>query len=105
MFAVIYSFKVKPGQAKSFEKAWENLTHLIYEFEGSLGSRLHKKDDLHYIAYAQWPDKSTWQNSGAKLPESSADIRKAMKDACEHIETLYELDMITDLLKTETNSR
>jgi heme-degrading monooxygenase HmoA len=53
MFTVIYSFQVKPGQVHKFEKAWKDLTLLISEYEGSLGSRLHKQSELSYIAYAQ----------------------------------------------------
>ncbi len=68
MFAAIYSFKVKPNQTESFEKAWEDLTRLIYQFEGSLGSRLHKSDALNYIAYAQWPDKNTWKTQAKNYP-------------------------------------
>ena len=101
MFTVIYSFKIKPGLVKNFIKAWRNLTNLIFEYEGSLGSRLHKQDDLNYIAYAQWPNKKTWINSGKKLPELSEDFSKMMKESCEKIETLYKLEVVEDLLKKE----
>ncbi|MDB4285766.1 antibiotic biosynthesis monooxygenase [bacterium] len=100
MFTIIYSFQVKPGEATPFEKAWRDLTVLIYENEGSLGSRLHKQADLSYIAYAQWPDRDTWKNSGSKMPEKSKDISKAMKASCEKVETLYELEVVDDLLVT-----
>jgi len=99
MFIVIYSFKVKPDQAKNFEKAWRDLTTLIFDYEGSLGSRLHKQDELNYIAYAQWSDKSTWRTSGNKLPPISKDIEKIMKESCEKIETLFKLEVVEDLLK------
>lgn len=102
MFIAIYQFKVKPGKNADFISAWEALTQLIYEYEGSLGSRLHQQDDTVYIAYAQWPDKETWKNSGDKLPASADPIRKRMKSACEQIETLFELDTVSDLLKTGT---
>lgn len=105
MFAAIYSFKVKPNQTESFEKAWEDLTRLIYQFEGSLGSRLHKSDALNYIAYAQWPDRNTWENSGKKLPDTANEIRRIMKEACDKIETVYTLDAVTDLLMDKTFSK
>ena len=57
MFSVIYKFEIKPDRKDSFEKSWKDLTHLIYDYAGSLGSRLHKKDECNYIAYAQWPNK------------------------------------------------
>lgn len=99
MFAAIYSFKVHPGKDAQFIKAWEELTRLIYQFENSLGSRLHKKSEGLYIAYAQWPDKDTWSNSGAKLPESANEFRIKMKAACSAIETEHELEMLSDLLQ------
>ena len=50
MFIVVYKFEVKPGRKGSFEKSWKDLTHLIYDYTGSLGSRLHQKDEFNYIA-------------------------------------------------------
>ena len=105
MFAVIYQFNVKGNMNSEFIKAWKELTQLIYEYEGSLGSRLHKLNDKSYLAYAQWPDKETWKNSGNKLPNSADSIRKAMKNSCTNIEVLYELDSIEDLLKSRTMGR
>lgn len=98
MFCVIYLFKVKSRHENEFKKAWKELTALIYEYEGSLGSRLHRQSEFQFIAYAQWPDRSTWENSGNRLPESSKEIRKIMKDSCERIEILHELEVEEDLL-------
>ncbi len=105
MFAVIYQFNVKENMNFEFIKAWKELTELIYEYEGSLGSRLHKLNDKSYLAYAQWPDKETWKNSGNDLPPSADRIRKAMKHSCTSIEVLHELDSIEDLLKSRTMDR
>ena len=99
MFSVIYKFEIKPDRKDSFEKSWKDLTHLIYDYAGSLGSRLHKKDECNYIAYAQWPNKETWENSSNKLPEKSNEISKLMKESCISIETLYELELTKDLLE------
>ena len=101
MFSVIYKFEVKPNRKDSFEKSWKDLTQLIYSYSGSLGSRLHKKDECNYIAYAQWPNKETWENSSEKLPEKSNEISKLMKESCVSIETLFELELIEDLIKDE----
>lgn len=101
MFTVIYSFEVKPGQEQPFTQAWRDLTTLIYAHEGSLGSRLHKQRDLHYIAYAQWPDRSTWEHMGGHLPETAKAVSRIMQEACVQIETLYELEVVDDLLRTE----
>ncbi len=108
MFTVIYSFKVLPAQCEVFEESWSQLTKLIYEYEGSLGSRLHKTaveneaESINYIAYAQWPSRLVWEHSGSKLPKEAESIRKTMKNACLHIETQYELDVVNDLLSSTT---
>ncbi len=101
MFAVIYSFTVKENKDSEFVKGWKGLTELIYEFEGSLGSRLHKESEGKYIAYAQWPAKSIWEKSGSKLPESAYGYRKMMKESCSHIQTIYELEMVEDFVQKE----
>lgn len=99
MFAVIYQFEVKENRKTQFIEAWEELTQLIYKYEGSLGSRLHAEKDYLFIAYAQWPDRETWKNSGDKLPDHADEVRAQMKEACVKIVTLHELDCINDLLK------
>jgi len=102
MFTVIYSFKVKPGKNSQFEKAWHDLTELIYEFEGSIGSRLHQlENNRDYIAHAQWPSKEKWQNSGDYLPAISKEHSAAMHAACVDIQTVYQMDVIVDLLQTK----
>ena len=101
MHAVIYRFEIKEGQAKAFLEGWLGLTKLIYQYEGSLGSRAHKVSQREYIAYAQWPSKDIFDKAGSKLPSEEADKhRKKMKDACDQIETLYEMEMVEDHLQT-----
>ena len=99
MYIVIYEFKVKENYDHKFIDSWKILTNLIQKYEGSLGSRLHKQKDLHYMAYAQWPSKEIFENSGKKLPESTSEIKKKMKDSCKEIKTLHYLEVIEDLLK------
>ena len=99
MFTVIYSFHVKANQENEFRLAWKELTKLIYQYEGSLGSRLHKRNAREYLAYAQWPDKVSWEQSGKRLPAEAEKIRQSMRTACDHIETSYELEVVDDLLK------
>jgi hypothetical protein len=98
MFSVIYLFKIKSETAHDFVKYWKELTVLIKKHEGGLGSRLHKQNEYNYIGYAQWPDKETWGNSGNKLPDTANAIRKGMRACCVSVETLYELDVVADLL-------
>ena len=73
-FAVIYRWKVDPEQEGLFMSAWEALTHAIRDGRGGMGSRLHRNDEGHFVAYAQWPDRETWEKSQAKEstdPEAS----------------------------------
>jgi len=100
MFSVIYTFKVKPDLEEKFIENWSGLTRLIYEFEGSLGSKLHHDQNGSLVAYAQWPSKKVWENAGSKLPKEEADkFRKGMKESYLEMETKYELDVIMDLTK------
>lgn len=98
MFSVLYSFSIHPDKKDQFLKAWSSLTQLIIEYEAGLGSRLHEISEKEYIAYAQWPDRETWQNSGGNLPESASKIRADMREACIEIKTVYELKIVKDLL-------
>ncbi|MFT4752613.1 MAG: heme-degrading monooxygenase HmoA [Salibacteraceae bacterium] len=99
MFTVIYKMKVKQGCDKDFIRGWKSLTKFIYEYEGSLGSRLHKLEEGHYLAYAQWPSKEVFSNAGDNLPEIAHESRKLMKDSCEKITTGYEMQVVTDLFE------
>ncbi|WP_194768226.1 antibiotic biosynthesis monooxygenase family protein [Tamlana sp. I1] len=98
MYIVIYRFIVKQNLDQDFIKYWKGLTDLIYKYEGSLGSRLHKEKPNHYIAYAQWPSKTVFENSGGKLPIEANRYRDAMRLACEKIEISNKLEVIEDLL-------
>lgn len=101
MFVVIYTFTVKENRDRDFIEGWKGLTRLIYEYERSLGSRLHKKSKNKYVAYAQWPDRTTWENAGENLPEIANVSKRLMKDSCETIETILELDVLEDLIQSK----
>lgn len=98
MYIVIYAFKVKSNKESSFLESWRALTKLIYQYEGSLGSRLHKKEPLLFIAYAQWPDSKTFENAGKNLPIEANTYRDTMRNACKSIEVLEKLEVTDDLL-------
>jgi hypothetical protein len=104
-FTVIYSFKVAEGRAGDFINYWKELTLLIYEYEGSYGSRLHQASDDLFIGYAQWPSKEFFDHSGNNLPESGIKLRQLMGACCTEIKREYELDTILfDLLKEEQHN-
>ena len=98
MFSVIYRFTVKPDQVAVFQQSWREMTLLIRAYEGSLGSRLHQESECVFIAYAQWPDRTTFENSGSNLPEHAQAVRKVLREACEAIETLHQVEVLDDLL-------
>lgn len=105
MIAILYVFKVKKGQTDKFIEAWKEMTLMIFKNENSLGSRLHQQDKTTYIAYAQWPDRSTWEKSGGNLPETASEIRAKMRESCDKVEILHELEIVEDLLKSQPHDK
>lgn len=99
LFVVIYTFKVKAEQKVKFRQNWNSLPHLIYHYEGSLGSRLHQEKDLPYLAYAQWPSKKDWEDAGKKRPPAADVFRRGLRDSCDEINTNHQLELIDDLLE------
>ncbi len=99
-FTVIYKFEIHKGESELFVKTWTELTLLIYEYEGSFGSRLHKINDEEYIGYAQWPSKLIFENSGKYLPDSATILRTKMRECCIKIEKILELNSVeVDLIQ------
>ena len=98
-FAVVYQFEVIRGKEQEFQESWEKMTELIYMHEGSLGSRLHKEKEQTYIAYAQWPSREKWENYGKNMPKEAEAIGDQMRRACTKIETLFQLNTVSDLLR------
>lgn len=102
MFIVIYTFQVKPGRANDLIKSWTELTMLITKHRGSLGSRLHQAGNNLFIAYAQWPDKNTWENKTATMPALADAYSAQVRDCCTEIKTEYTMEVIKDLLLHKT---
>ncbi|MBM1107791.1 antibiotic biosynthesis monooxygenase [Aurantibacter crassamenti] len=99
MHVVIYKFNVINGFENDFEIVWEKLTEAFMNYSGGLGSRLHKDEEGNYMAYAQWPNKETWEQAGSKLPETTNELIQAMKRSCESTDVLFHLDITNDLLQ------
>ena len=98
MHAVIYRFDVIPGREKDFEKTWQLATESFIAHAGGLGSRLHKNEAGSYIAYAQWPDKISWESARQKLPISAIKNLQRMNTYCEEITVLFNMEVKNDLL-------
>ena len=98
MHAIIYSFKVKEGHNDLFEQVWEDLTQQFIKHAGGSGSRLHKRDEQEYVAYAQWESEDSIVNAWNLMPNEAKELSDKMKSYCEKIETLFELEVVKDLL-------
>ena len=98
MYAVIYQFDVIPDREKDFERTWQLATESFIAHAGGLGSRLHKNEAGNYIAYAQWPDKISWESARQKLPKTALENLQRMNAYCEKISILSNMEVKKDLL-------
>ncbi len=58
VIAVIYRWRIHPGQEAAFAAAWRQVTDAIYAHCGSHGSCLHQGADSTFVAYARWPSEA-----------------------------------------------
>jgi hypothetical protein len=101
MFCVLYKFTVKPSYEDHFRHHWSAVTQWYYRHAGSLGSRLHRASTGVYIAYAQWQSRAQWEQQRERANTELHQHRQGMRDACEKIEVLYELETTDDYLQQE----
>lgn len=85
-FAVIYRWKLTPGLEDGFVEGWKAVSRILEERFGALGARLHRAEDSTWVAYAQWPNRATWEN--ARL--ESAEGLEAMRNMQNAVERRYE---------------
>lgn len=79
-FVVIYRWRLHPDKEQQFVHVWSRNTPLIIQRCGGLGSRLHKGEDGIWLAYAQWPDRETWEASYA-VPDWDPEGGQLMQEA------------------------
>ncbi len=96
-FCVIYRFRVHEDKRGLFERGWALVTEATREQRGGLGSRLHLGDDGWFVAYAQWPDRATWEASQDAAPASPAGADMMRESIAERAEPVL-LQMVNDLL-------
>ena len=96
-FTVVYRWELKPGREDSFIQAWRKVTELIRDQRGGLGSRLHKAADGTWVAYAQWPDRATWERMQAAETVDEEAI-ELMNDAIAKRYPPLLLEPVADLL-------
>jgi hypothetical protein len=97
MHAIFFQWKVASGREGAFEHAWLELTKLIRDERGGLGSRLHRCANGHYFAYAQWPSELFW----ATQPELTArmvELRTQMREFAQLVDDPIRGDVLADLL-------
>ena len=98
MFAVLYRWKLKPGTEEAFREAWKAMTESIATRSRTGGSRLHRTDDGHFVAYAVWPSRQVWEDAG-KLPSANADAAAKIRECIEQSLGTTPLDVVDDLLR------
>ncbi len=101
MFCVIYKFTVQPRHEDQFRQHWLAVTKHLYQHAVSLGSRLHRANQGEYIGYAQWTSREQWESQRDRSDAELQRHRQAMRECCEEIEVLYELDVTNDWLQHE----
>lgn len=102
LFTLLYSFNIHHGKDAAFIQAWSDMTQLLYQYQGSHGSRLYRSDETTFIGIAQWPDRETFSKPSDNLPEEAIAIRQTMRECCVEIKTLYELpELVVDMWQEE----
>jgi len=101
MFCVAYRFHPLEEDDTEFVSCWKEMTHLIESELGGLGSRLHRTEDGELFAYAQWPDRASWERmwdteETGRMAELSAHWRTLAGPS----EIVFAGDVVEDLFRT-----
>ncbi len=109
MYAISYRFKLTQSSAEAetqFITCWSGITEFFNEKAGALGSRLHKGEDGCFYAYAQWPDRQTFEAASEILPtESFVKLRLQWAQLCEPSEIIFAGTVKADLLDVSEASK
>lgn len=98
MFTVIYRLRVKPELENQFVESWRTITeYYLNNFEGALGSRLHRGSDGLWYAYAQWQSDEHRQSAFKNRPDLPARV-KFNESVIENFPEIR-LEIVSDLLK------
>ena len=79
-FAVLYRWRLHPGKEQQFIDAWSEVSRLLLQDRGSLGSRLHRGLDDTWYSYAQWPSAAARAHAFS-LPSVAPEAMARMRDA------------------------
>jgi hypothetical protein len=97
MFAVIYTWSIKPGSEDAFVGAWHRATVAITKRCSSYGSRLHRADDGTFVGYARWPNeqaRAACFGDGPPDPQAAAEMEESVEQRLPE----RRLEIIDDLL-------
>ena len=100
MFIAVYRWKLKEGREQIFREGWRRRTEEIYRRCGSLGSRLHRAEDGTWVAYAQWPDRRTWEDA-SRVTAADTDAVKLIRESVEMSHPALLMEVADDLLRRE----
>jgi hypothetical protein len=97
MHAIYFRWKVAAGRERDFERAWQELTELIRDERGGLGSRLHRCSDGRYFALAQWPPELAWA-AQAEPTARMVGLRNQMREFAELVDGPVRGEVVADPL-------
>ena len=100
MYCAAYRFTLLdvPNAEPRFKAAWTGITDFFTKEAGALGSRLHRGADGAFYAYAQWPNKKTYEAAREITPNDDfGRHRLAWAEVCAPSEVIFEGEVITDL--------
>ena len=98
MFIALYRWAVREGQEERFREGWRRLTEEIHARRGSRGSRLHRAEDGTWVAYAQWPDRQTWE-SARGVEAADGEALEMMRGSIEVSHPPVLMEVSDDLLR------
>ncbi len=91
---------MKAGYERNFQTGWHQRTEEIYRTCGSFGSRLHQAEDGSWVAYAQWPDRETY-DAAQSIAVVDARARTLFRESIEESYPDTYMHVVDDLLKSE----
>jgi hypothetical protein len=82
MFAVIYTFVLRPEQESEYQECWRKIVTYFKQHCGAIGSCLHKGENGLWVAYSRWPNRQTrdaaWPGDDAPNNALPSDIRNCI---------------------------
>lgn len=97
-FSIIYHFTIHEEFENEFIQNWFDITKLIYENKGSLGSRLQKIDNQHFLGYAIWPSKEVFENASRMNNDEINRLNEKQKKCVQQVSRVFESEILVDYI-------